>query len=95
MKYIKELAERKKLLKIRMSNLLTAVDHSFGKPYYHKVKNKNFQEINKIRDEIAEIDKKINFALNLNEEFIRYEKIDESNSYFEGSKKESMGKGPA
>lgn len=95
MKYIKELAERKKLLKIRMNNLLTAVDHAFGKPYYHKVKNKNFQEINKIRDEIAEIDKKINFALNLNEEFIRYEKIDESNSDSEESKKESMGKGPA
>ena len=91
MKYIKELAERKKLLKIRMSNLLTAVDHAFGKPYYHKVKNKNFQEINKIREEISEIDKKINFAINLNEEFIRYEKIDESNSDSEGSKKESMG----
>ena len=30
-----------------MNNLLTAVDHSFGKSYYHKVKNKNFQEINK------------------------------------------------
>lgn len=91
MKYIKELAERKKLLKIRMNNLLTAVDHAFGKEYYHKVKNKNFKEINKIREEIAEIDKKINFALNLNEEFIRYEKIDKSNSDYEGSKKESMG----
>jgi hypothetical protein len=91
MKYIKELAERKKLLKIRMNNLLTAVDHSFGKEYYHKVKNKNFQEINKIRDEVAEIEKKINFALNLNEEFDKYEKIDESNSDFEGSKKDSLG----
>lgn len=91
MKYIKELAERKKLLKIRMNNLLTAVDHAFGKPYYHKVKNKNFQEINKIREEISEIEKKINFALNLNEEFIRYEEIDKSNSDSAGSKKESMG----
>ena len=93
MKYIKELAERRKLLKIRMNNLLTAVDHAFGKPYYHKVKNKNFKEINKIRDEIAEIDKKINFALNLNEEFLKYEEIDESNSNIERNKKESMGKG--
>lgn len=92
MKYIKELAERKKLLKIRMNNLLTAVDHAFGKSYYHKVKNKNFKEINKIRDEIADIEKKINFALNLNEEFIRYEKIDKSNSNIESNKKESMGK---
>lgn len=91
MKYIKELAERKKLLKIRMNNLLTAVDHSFGKSYYHKVKNKNFQEINKIRDEIAEIDKKINFALNLDKEFNKYEEIDESNSNIERNKKESMG----
>lgn len=91
MKYIKELAERKKLLKIRMNNLLTAVDHSFGKPYYHKVKNKNFKEINKIREEISDIDKKINFALNLNEEFVRYEKIDKSDSDSEESKKNSMG----
>lgn len=91
MKYIKELAERRKLLKIRMNNLLTSVDHSFGKEYYHKVKNKNFKEINKIREEIAEIDKKINFALNLNEEFIRYEEIDKSNSHSKGSKKDSMG----
>lgn len=92
MKYIKELAERKKLLKIRTNNLLTAVDHAFGKPYYHKVKNKNFKEINKIREEIAEIEKKINFALNLNEEFIRYEKIDKSDSDPEGSKTDSLGK---
>ena len=92
MKYIKELAERKKLLKIRMNNLLTAVDHAFGKEYYHKVKNKNFQEINKIRDEIADIDKKINFALNLDKEFNKYEEIDESNSNIERNKKESMGK---
>lgn len=93
MKYIKELAERKKLLKIRMNNLLTAVDHAFGKPYYHKVKNKNFKEINKIREEIAEIEKKINFALNLNKEFDKYEEIDKSNSDSEGSKKDSLGKG--
>lgn len=92
MKYIKELAERKKLLKIRMNNLLTAVDHAFGKPYYHKVKNKNFKEINKIRDEIAEIEKKINFALNLDKEFNKYEEIDESNINIERNKKESMGK---
>lgn len=91
MKYIKELAERKKLLKIRMNNLLTAVDHAFGKEYYHKVKNKNFQEINKIREEIAEIDKKINFALNLNKEFDKYEEIDKSNNNSEGSKKDSLG----
>lgn len=91
MKYIKELAERKKLLKIRMNNLLTAVDHSFGKSYYHKVKNKNFKEINKIREEISEIEKKINFALNLNEEFDKYEKTDKSNSDSEGSKKDSLG----
>lgn len=95
MKYIKELAERKKLLKIRMNNLLTAVDHSFGKPYYYKVKSKNFQEINKIREEISEIDKKINFALNLDKEFNKYEEIDKSNSDSEGSKKDSLGKGSA
>lgn len=92
MKYIKELTERKKLLKIRMNNLLTAVDHAFGKSYYHKVKNKNFKEINKIREEIAEIEKKINFALNLDKEFNKYEEIDESNSNIERNKKESVGK---
>ena len=92
MKYIKELAERKKLLKIRMNNLLTAVDHAFGKSYYHKVKNKNFKEINLIREEIAKIDKKINFAINLDKEFNKYEEINESNSNIERNKKESMGK---
>lgn len=90
-KYVHELFNERKMLNARRDNLLRAVDLSINKKNYHKVKDRNIEEVIKLRERIKEIDKKIDFILNL-DRMMKYEKINESDFNFERDKKESMGK---
>ena len=75
--YLYQLFNERKMLNARRDNLLRAVDLSVNTKNYFKVKNRNIDEVIKLREKIKEIDKKINFIININKA-IDNEKINES-----------------
>jgi hypothetical protein len=85
-----ELLERRRLLIIRKENLLKAVEQAYKKPTFKKNRDKYFSEIVLIKKEIEKINKKIDFAMNL-DRMLKDEEINKSNSDNKKDQANSMG----
>ena len=95
--YLKRLIREKKDLQTKRDNINKIVDSSLGKRDYLIKKYKYFWKIRDINIGIKEINKKIEFVINLKSVMeAEYEKqIIEGNIYFKRNKEESLGKRPS